>query len=254
MQRNLLGDQAKKVFQKKEKIYRKAQLTFVGCSQWMADLAKKSKLTQGHQVVSIPNAIDTDLFRPMDKQKAREAFQLPQDKQLLLFGCQRITDERKGFRFLMEALQYIKQQHADQASNIELVVVGGEAENIREQVPFTILPVRYVSDPQKMVQLYNAVDIYVTPSLQDNLPNTIMEALACGIPCVGFKVGGIPEMIDHQENGYVAQYKDAEDFAHGILWTLSADYETLSRQARNKVMVTYSENAVAHKYMEVYES
>lgn len=253
MQRNLLGDQAKKVFQKKEKIYRKAQLTFVGCSQWMADLAKKSKLTQGHQVVSIPNAIDTDLFRPMDKQKAREAFQLPQDKQLLLFGCQRITDERKGFRFLMEALQYIKQQHADQASNIELVVVGGEAENIREQVPFTILPVRYVSDPQKMVQLYNAVDIYVTPSLQDNLPNTIMEALACGIPCVGFKVGGIPEMIDHQENGYVAQYKDAEDFAHGILWTLSADYETLSRQARNKVMVTYSENAVAHKYMEVYE-
>jgi glycosyltransferase involved in cell wall biosynthesis len=104
-----------------------------------------------------------------------------------------------------------------------------------------------------MVQLYNAVDIYVTPSLQDNLPNTIMEALACGIPCVGFKVGGIPEMIDHQENGYVAQYKDAEDFAHGILWTLSADYETLSRQARNKVMVTYSENAVAHKYMEVYE-
>ena len=253
MQRNLLGDQAKKVFQKKEKIYRKAQLTFVGCSQWMADLAKKSKLTQGHQVMSIPNAIDTDLFRPMDKQKAREAFQLPQDKQLLLFGCQRITDERKGFRFLMEALQYIKQQHADQASNIELVVVGGEAENIREQVPFTILPVRYVSDPQKMVQLYNAVDIYVTPSLQDNLPNTIMEALACGIPCVGFKVGGIPEMIDHQENGYVAQYKDAEDFAHGILWTLSADYETLSRQARNKVMVTYSENAVAHKYMEVYE-
>ena len=132
-------------------------------------------------------------------------------------------------------------------------MVGGEAESVQDQVPFNTIPVRYVSDPQKMVQLYNAVDIYVTPSLQDNLPNTIMEALACGIPCVGFRVGGIPEMIDHQENGYVAQYKDAEDFANGILWTLSADHETLSRQARNKVMVTYSENAVARKYMDVYE-
>lgn len=253
MRGNLMGDLAKQVFQKKEKIYSQTRLTFVGCSQWMADLAKKSKLTQGHEVVSIPNAIDTDVFCPMNKQEAREAFHLPQDKRLLLFGCQRITDQRKGFRFLVEALQHIKQQHSDKASNIELVVVGGEAENVRDLVPFDILPVSYVSDPQKMVQLYNAVDIYVTPSLQDNLPNTIMEALACGIPCVGFKVGGIPEMIDHQENGYVANYKDAEDFAQGILWTLSADYETLSRQARNKVMVTYSENAVAHKYIEVYE-
>ena len=253
MRGSLLGDLAKQVFHKKEKIYNQAKLTFVGCSQWMADLAKKSKLTQGHRVVSIPNAIDTHVFRPMDRQEARETFHLPQDKQLLLFGCQRITDERKGFHLLVEALQYIKEQHADQASNIELVVVGGEVESVQNQVPFNTIPVRYVSDPQKMVQLYNAVDIYVTPSLQDNLPNTIMEALACGIPCVGFRVGGIPEMIDHQENGYVAQYKDAEDFANGILWTLSADHETLSRQARNKVMVTYSENAVARKYMDVYE-
>ena len=121
-------------------------------------------------------------------------------------------------------------------------------------MPFDIIPVKYVSDPKKMVQLYNAVDIYVTPSLQDNLPNTIMESLACGIPCVGFNVGGIPEMIDHKENGCVAAYQDAQDFADGIIWTLTADYETLSRQARNKVMVTYSENAVAHKYLDVYKN
>lgn len=254
MSGSLCGDLAKRVFLQKEKIYGTASLTFVGCSQWMADLAKTSRLTQGHKVVSIPNAINTERFLPMDKTAARQAFRLPQDKQLLLFGCQRITDERKGFTLLVEALQLIKKAHPDVAQATEVVVVGGQAEHVRKQVPFDIIPVNYVSDPQRMVMLYNAVDVYVTPSLQDNLPNTIMEALACGTPCVGFKVGGIPEMIDHKKNGYVATYKDAQDFADGILWTLATDHPTLSRQARNKVMTTYSENAVARKYIDVYEN
>lgn len=254
MNGSLWGDLAKRVFLQKEKIYGTASLTFVGCSQWMADLAKTSRLTQGHKVVSIPNAINTERFLPMDKAEARRAFRLPQDKQLLLFGCQRITDERKGFTLLVEALQLIKKTHPDVAQATEVVVVGGQAEHVRKQVPFDIIPVNYVSDPQRMVMLYNAVDVYVTPSLQDNLPNTIMEALACGTPCVGFKVGGIPEMIDHKKNGYVATYKDAQDFADGILWTLATDHPTLSRQARNKVMTTYSENAVARKYIDVYEN
>ncbi len=254
MNGQLLGDLAKQVFLKKEKIYHDAHLTFVGCSQWMADLARKSKLTQGHRVVSIPNAIDTDLFRPQAKEKARESFGLPMGKRLLLFGCQRITDERKGFKHLVEALKLIKQKKNELAQSIELVVVGKEAESVRSQLAFNIIPIQYVSDPQKMVMLYNAVDVYVTPSLQDNLPNTIMESMACGVPCVGFNVGGIPEMIDHQQNGYVAAYQDATDFANGIVWVLSNDYEALSRHARNKVMTTYSENAVAHKYLEVYEN
>lgn len=252
MNGTLLGDMAQRTFLRKADIYRDAHLTFVGCSQWMAELAKTSKLTQGHRVVSIPNAIDTELFHPQDKAQARAAFNLPTDKRLLLFGCQRITDERKGFRFLVEALQVIHQQHPQLAQDIQLVVVGGQADSIRQQVPFDLLPISYVSEPEKMVQLYNAVDVYVTPSLQDNLPNTIMEALACGTPCVGFNVGGIPEMIDHQQNGYVATYRNAQDFADGIVWTLRADQEALSRQARNKVMVTYSESAVARQYMEIY--
>lgn len=251
---HLLGDMAQRVFRQKERLYQATRLTFVGCSEWMAAMAQKSKLTQGHRVISIPNAIDTDLFRPQDKTEARKAFQLPLDKRLLLFGCQRITDERKGFRYLVEALQLLKQTHPDVAQRTEIVVVGGQAEEVRNQVPFSIIPISYMSDPHKMVQLYNAVDIYVTPSLQDNLPNTIMEALSCGIPCVGFNVGGIPEMIDHQQTGYVATYQDAQDFADGILWTLSADYDTLSRQARNKAIVTYGENTVAHQYIQVYKS
>lgn len=248
-----LGDFASQLFDKKQHIYEDSKVTFVGCSQWMANLARTSALTQGHKVVSIPNAINTEQFRPLDKTTARKELGLPLKGKLLLFGCQRITDERKGFRYLVDALQIIKRDNPEIAQNTEIVVVGGKADSISSHLPFSIIPVSYVSDPKKMIALYNAVDLYVTPSLQDNLPNTIMEALACGTPCVGFDVGGIPEMIDHKKNGYVARYKDSADFAEGIKWVLTSDHDTLSTKAREKVMNNYTEDIVAKKYIEVYE-
>lgn len=254
MNGKLLGDWSRRVFERKAKIYGEAKLTFVGCSKWIADLARQSKLTEGQKVVNIPNAIDTMFFRPQYKTYARQQFQLPLDKKLLLFGSQRITDERKGFSLLVDALNIIKEKHPEVAANVDLVVVGGDSEKVRQAVPFGVYTVSYVSDPEKMVTLYNAIDVYVTPSLQDNLPNTIVESMACGIPCVGFNVGGIPEMIDHKENGYVAEYKNAADLAEGIVWTLTSNYSTLSRNARVKAVDTYGEEAVAKKYIEVYEN
>src|SRR5690554_3277940 len=106
---------------------------------------------------------------------------------------------------------------------------------------------------ENMPELYNAADLFVSPSLQDNLPNTIMEAMACGIPCVGFSTGGIPEMIDHCENGYVAKDKGAKDLAYGIEWTLfKTDYEKISINARNKVLSRYSMSKVAQQYKDTY--
>jgi glycosyltransferase involved in cell wall biosynthesis len=102
---------------------------------------------------------------------------------------------------------------------------------------------------QMMPQLYNAVDVFLTPSLQDNLPNTIAEAMSCGTPCVGFDVGGIPEMIDHQENGYVARYRDAADLAAGIRFILSHDLRTA---AHSKAAAAYNETEVAQAYINLY--
>jgi glycosyltransferase involved in cell wall biosynthesis len=97
------------------------------------------------------------------------------------------------------------------------------------------------------------VDVFVLPSLSENLPNTIMEAMACGVPCVGFKVGGIPEEIDHKRNGYVAEYRDSDDLARGIRWILSeADYDQLSQEAVRKVAHSYSQQSVAISYLDVY--
>ena len=113
-----------------------------------------------------------------------------------------------------------------------------------------ILDVRQRVD---MENIYNAVDLFVIPSLEENLPNMIMEAMACGVPCVGFNVGGIPEMIDHLHNGYVARYKSSEDFANGIHWILTdPEYDELSAQACRKVLGNYSESIIAKKYTDLY--
>ena len=115
-------------------------------------------------------------------------------------------------------------------------------------------PLGYVSDPEYVAQAYSVADVFVLPSLEDNLPNTIMEAMACAIPCVGFRTGGIPEMIDHRKNGYVANPCDADDLARGLNYVLfEADYDSLMNKCLSKVARSYSQRNVARRYTEVYE-
>lgn len=253
MSSSLSVDYAKKVFRKKLAMYAGRDITFVGCSRWMADMARSSSLTQGHKVVNIPNAIDTEHFAPFDKSAARQKMGLPGKRKLILFGSQRITDERKGFRYLVDACHSLQLSHPDLSRQLTVVVVGANSKEVSASVPLEVISVEYVSDERSMISLYNAVDLYVTPSLQDNLPNTIMEAMSCGTPCVGFDVGGIPEMIDHQQTGYVARYKDSSDFAEGICWCLDESrYSELCKNSRDKVLKTYSEERVAGLYKDVY--
>ena len=112
----------------------------------------------------------------------------------------------------------------------------------------------YLSDESKIVALYNAVDMFITSSLEENLPNTIMESMACGTPCVGFEIGGIPEMIDHKINGYIASYKDASDLANGIQWVLEQDQLALSDACVKKVQENYTEEVIVMKYLSLYQN
>ena len=246
-------DIAYKTFQKKKKLLAQSHITFVACSQWLEGLAKKSALLQGQTVTNIPNAININLFKPRDKQEARRKCGLPADKKLLLFGSLKTTDKRKGVDYLIEACKLLKEKYPEMSDQLGVVIVGKEAEQVTQLLPFPVYNMDYVSDEKKLVDIYNAVDLYVTPSLQENLPNTIVEAMACGIPCIGFNVGGIPQMIDHLHNGYVAEYKSADDFANGIHWALSqGNYQELSEEACRKAITSYSEHTIAKKYIDIY--
>ncbi len=248
------GDPAIKVYEQKRKLYSGAKLAFVGCSKWITNLANKSALTRGQFVTNIPNAINTHEFHPIDKTDMRSRWRLPQDKYLLLFGARRITDEYKGFQYLAEACGIIAHEDPEMAKKIGVVVLGGDSKKVKDTIPLDVFPVDYVSNEREIVEIYNAVDIFVTPSLQENLPNTIMESMTCGTPCVGFNIGGIPEMIDHKKTGYVAEYRNARDFADGIRWCLDPEhYPALCAESRTKAVNTYSEDRIARRYTDIYE-
>lgn len=225
----------------------------MACSRWLEGMAKQSELLKGQTITNIPNAINTNLFKPRNKKQAREKCHLPQDKKLLLFGSVKITDKRKGIDYLVEACKILASQDPGLSKQLGVVVFGKQAEQYASLFPFPIYPMNYVSNEKELVDIYNAVDLYVTPSLQDNLPNTIVEAMACGIPCVGFNVGGIPQMIDHLHNGYVAEYQSAKDLANGIRWTLTeGEYDNLSEEACRKALSSYSESIISMKYIDIY--
>ncbi|MBQ5392506.1 MAG: glycosyltransferase [Bacteroidaceae bacterium] len=236
----------RRLFKKKQEIYQRGNITFVGCSQWITDLAKQA-MPQA-RIRHINNCIPQEIFFPQDVKACREAFALPENAKLILFTCQKVTDKRKGMSYLLEALQYL------QSKDIHLVVVGGEAEQVLNSVngldKSRIHFIPYVNGEKEMARLYSAVDCFVTPSLQDNLPNTIAEAMSCGTPCVGFNAGGIPEMITHMHDGYVAKYCDSQDLARGIECALS--HPEWKETALSSARKNYSETNVAKLYSEIY--
>lgn len=247
------NDLSARIWRKKRKILERNSILFVTCSRWLADKAKKSGLLSGQKVISIPNPIDSRAFTKENREEARLYAGLPEGKKLILFVSQRVTDKRKGMDYFITAINKMVEAHPEMKENCGIAILGGKAEELADKLPLPSYPLGYVSEEKKIASIYNSVDLFVLPSLEDNLPNTIMEAMACGVPCVGFNTGGIPEMIDHLKNGYVAEYKSSDDLARGIHWVLSeADHQSLSNEAMKKVNQCYSQYAVAMKYIEAY--
>lgn len=246
------SDLSASVWKKKKQMLERYSILFVACSKWLANKAKKSGLLVGQKVMDIPNTIDTRVFGKEDREQARIYANLPGDKRLILFVSQRVTDKRKGMDYFIAALNKMTEAHPEIKDNTAVAILGGHSEELANKLSLPAYPLGYVDDAKKIASIYNSVDMFVLPSLEDNLPNTIMEAMACGVPCVGFNTGGIPEMIDHQKNGYVAEYKSVEDLSNGMYWVMCADHASLSREAIKKVNSCYSQYAVAMKYIEAY--
>ncbi len=245
----------KQTFDDKLKLYSNANVTFVGCSNWISNLAKSSSLIKNKPIFSVPNTIDIDKFRPIDKKEAKHKAGFDIKKTHILFISQKVTDERKGVMYFVEAMNKIKSNYPEKSKNIEVIILGKNSDQILLQIPFKTHSIGYVSDENKIIDIYNAADIYVTSSMQDNLPNTIMEAMACGIPCVGFNIGGIPELINHGVTGFVAEPKNVDSLAEGIIFVLSENiYKNFSDNCVNKVVSEYSYPVIASKYIEIYKN
>lgn len=243
-----------RTFEKKKSLFATQNITFVTCSQWLKSIASSGALFKNQHVIDIPNPIDTDIFQPKDRTACRQALNLPLDKHLILVGAVNVTDYRKGIDYMVKALNRLF-ENPEFAQNTEVVCMGNGAPALQALLHGKVHPLNYIKEESVLSQVYSAVDIFFTPSLFENLPNMIMEAMACGTPCLGFNVGGIPEMIDHQQNGYVAEYKSTEDLVRGLntLLLLSEEaYRQYSDRCREKVLTCYSESIVANRYREAY--
>lgn len=229
-------DLSHRMWEAKKTGFASKNLHIITCSDWLGNRAKQSSILGGQSIITIPNAIDTEFFSPN-----ANSLELDPNKKYVLFVAMRVNAPAKGFHLLKEALHYLD------AATTELLIVGGE---MTEDLPLKAHNFGQVSDPARMRDIYAAADVFVTPSLEENLPNTIMEAMACGTACVGFQVGGIPEMIEHQVTGYVAQAFDPEDLAKGINWSLVS--KTAGIKSREYALEHYNQTTVAQQHLAYY--
>lgn len=238
-------------FNKKQFIYEQAKLALVSPSRWLGGLVKAAALTKSHTSLTIPNCLDTTLFSPHNKLETRKMLGLPENKNLILFAGANTQDPRKGFAFFREAISQV----TGVLENVEVLIFGKANPENFGNFPAPVHYLGKITQPEEMVKAYNAANMIVVPSLEDNLPNTVMEALSCGVPAVGFSTGGIPEMIDHQVNGFVSTFGSAESLAEGIIWVLRNDgNNVISENARKKVLNSYSEEIIASQYQNLYDS
>lgn len=229
-------------------------ITFVACSSWLAGVARKSSLLKDFNITSVPNPIDTELYFPKNKLDMRQNWGINPFAKVILFGAANINDRRKGISYLVEALNHLVVNCPDRGL-VEVVIFGKNKHFDVSQLPFKVVQLSLITSQSDLAEIYSLADVFVTPSIEDNLPNTVMEALSCGTPVVAFNTGGIPEMVDHLQNGYLAEFESADDMAKGIFNMLYADNKSeLSANARNKVLNTFNNKKVANQYLEIYNS
>ena len=249
------NDTSNKIFHDKS-FFDELNLTIVTCSKWLKLEAEKSQLLREKRIVNISNTLDTNLYKPLDVKTARNKLGLKEDKIYMLFGAMNIVDERKGFAHLLGGLTNLASELINTKDEIEIIIFGKANEKLLDSIPFKRNYFGNFKNEDDIIYCYNAADIFIAPSLQDNLPNTVLESLSCGTPVVAYNVGGLPDMIDHLSNGYLADANSVEDLTNGVKWYLKnkSNVESLSFNARDKVIKNFSQKIVAGKYEELYRN
>ncbi len=238
------NDLSRRIFLKKREILEEMNPTIICVSRWMFDRASIAPMFRGFKIIQIPNCIDLEKYQSFDKKTAREKLNLPINKKLILFGAVVIGDPNKGFTYFREAVNAIENE------DFEVVIFGNNNSadfGLKKKVNYLGL----LKDDYTLALTYSAADVFVAPSLEDNFPCTVLESLACGTPVVAFNIGGMPDMITHERNGYLAEKMNATKLNKGMVFCISKGGE-MSDSARNKAVEEFSYAAIAKLYAILY--
>lgn len=244
-------DHSQEIWTQKFYTNQNLKINIVTPSRWLGGCAKESALFRNCSLDIIPNGFPMDVFRPYPKAPIRKTLNLPNDARVILFGADSVTNKRKGFAYLLEALNRFPPKGDDEYI---LLTFGGLPKGTKIPSRYQVINTGKIADETQLAKIYSAADLFVIPSLEDNLPNTVVEAMACGLPVVGFNIGGVPDMIEHQHTGYLAKPKHTADLIQGINWVVSS-YEkgvNFSQICRKKVEKAFSLDAQATAYSNLY--
>ena len=247
-----MSDPSHAIWERKKAAYAcipEGGLHVVTPSQWLARQVRQSALLGRFPVSVIPYGLDTDVFSPRNREMAREALEIPGGTKVVLFAADSSSERRKGFALLAEALAPLP---ADAGIYLVSIGRGGIPLNLRSPN----LNLGFIENDRILSLVYSAADLYVIPTLDDNLPNTVMESMACGTPVVGFDVGGVPDMVRNGVTGFVVPKGDATALRQAILHVRDnpALREALSANCRRIAVEEYDMKLQAHRYLALYQS
>ncbi len=246
-------DLSRRTARHKQHAWQNLPMTLVPISNWLADCARKSTILRDHRIEVIPNGIDVSRFRPMAREEACAAWDLPTDKRYILFGAiGALNDERKGYRQFADAARILARDCW--STRAEILVFGDFPEGGTHDLALPARFVGHINDDRRLAQLYAAGDVMVAPSLQEAFGKTLVEAMACGTPVVAFDGTGPADIVLHRETGYLANPFDPEDLAAGIAWCLTAPAHTraLGSAARGRAETCFDIQVVADRYRNLY--
>ena len=232
-------------------VYSHSNLSIVTPSKWLTDRVKQSMLNC-FNIYHIPNGIDTEAYQPIETEKCRFILDIPKNKQVLMFGADNLQDPRKGGSLLIKALSNLPQSLK---AETVLLIFGNGGVTIAEEVGIETINLGYIGSDRLKSIAYSAADLFIFPSLADNLPIVLQESLACGTPMVSFKVGGIPEIVRHDVTGYLALREDPQDLCQGIIQLLEDKQLRLSMSENSRAIALeeYDLTLQVQRYINLYD-
>ncbi|GAA4815297.1 glycosyltransferase [Litoribaculum gwangyangense] len=247
----VVSEKEKKEFKKNVNLKLKAlkkvkNLHIVTLNNWMYAEAKKSDVFKKFPIHIIPNGIDSSVFKIIDKNYARGSLGLPMDKKIILFVADSIDNSRKGFTYLKKAFEKLGNK------NLVLCAIGHLNKEIK--VSEKIIELGLIEDENVMCNIYNASDVFVIPSLMDNLPNTVLESLLCGTPVIGFPVGGIPDILIDGENGFISSEISVQSLVNTINKFIKNEHLFDKQIIRQKALKNYALTLQVKSYIQLFNS
>ncbi|MGL5875926.1 MAG: glycosyltransferase family 4 protein [Xenococcaceae cyanobacterium] len=247
-------DLSRWIWQRKAKAWQNLNLTIVTPSHWLAKCAGNSPLLAKSRIEVIPNGLNLNVYKPLDKSLAKNLLGLPQNKHIILFGALWATsDRRKGFHLLLPALQKLSQ--SPWQDNFHVVVFGASQSETPLDVNFPVQYLGVLHDDIALRLTYSAADLTIVPSTQEAFGQAASESLACGTPVVAFNSTGLQDIVEHQQNGYLAEPFEIEDLARGITWVIedTQRYVRLCDRAREKAEREFNIELQASRYKTLFQ-